>query len=200
MYETVSFKIKGVMPTIMHNGQTSDPLNEYAKRLKKVTSKKTKTDQDHMEMAEIEWFAALYVDEQNRPCWPGENIESMLVAAAKKTRLGNQTKSGLFVDGNAIVIHDGPRTADGLWKYKPLDKNPYISRVPVVINKSRVMRTRPIFPVWSLEFAVNYMPDILSSENVIEFVKTAGKIIGLSDWRPKYGRFEVESAEVTKNQ
>ena len=183
------------MPTIMHNGQTSDPLNDYAKKMKKFTSKRQKKDSDHMELAKLEWYAALYVDEKNRPCWPGENIESMLVAAAKKTRMGPAAKSGLFIDGNSIVSHDGPQTADGLWKFKEFGKNPFVSRVPVVVNKSRIMRTRPIFHNWSLNFVVNYMPDIINKEDLIEFVNKAGKMIGLSDWRPKYGRFLVESHE-----
>jgi hypothetical protein len=193
MYESLKFKIKGVMPTIMHNGQTSDPLNEYAKKMKKITGKRSKTDSDHKEVARLEWYAALYVDEHDRPCWPGENIESMLVAAAKKSRMGPTVKSGLFIDGNSVVEHDGPRTADALWNFKPFGKNPYISRVPVSVNKARVMRTRPIFNNWSLEFVVNYMPSLLAEESVVEFVNVAGKVIGLSDWRPKYGRFQIES-------
>lgn len=199
MYEAIKFRIKGVMPCIMHNGQTSDPLNSYAKDMKKLTSKKTKKDDDHLKLAKLEWYAALYVDEQNRPCWPGENIEAMLIASAKKNRMGPSAKSGLFVNGNSIIIHDGPRTADGLWKFKSFEKNPYVSRVPVVVNKSRVMRTRPIFQDWSLEFTVHYMPDIINREDLIDFVKRAGKMIGLSDWRPKYGRFIVESFEDIKD-
>lgn len=198
MYDAIKFKIRGVMPTIMHNGQTSDPLNDYAKRMKAFTSKKQKKDSDHMEIARLEWYSALYVDEKDRPCWPGENIESMIIASAKKNRMGPAAKSGMFVDGNAVICYDGPKTADGLWKYKEFDKNPFISRVPVVVNKARIMRTRPIFPNWSLEFIVHYMTDIVNREEIIEFVKRAGKIIGLSDWRPKYGRFEIESFEDIK--
>jgi len=128
MHEAIKFRIKGVMPTIMHNGQTSDPLNYYAKEMKKFTSKRKKQDSDHLELAKLEWYAALYVDEQNRPCWPGENLEAMLVAAAKKSRMGPSAKSGIFVDDNAVILHDGPRTADGLWKFKKLEKTQKIPR------------------------------------------------------------------------
>jgi hypothetical protein len=200
MYEAIGFKIKGVSSTILHNGQTSDPLNEYSKKLKALTSKKRKSDQDHLDIAELEWYAALYVDEQNRPCWPGENIEAMIVSAAKKNRMGQQVRANLFVDGNSPIIHDGPRTADAIWKFKALDKNPYISRVPVFVNQSRVMRTRPIFPDWSLEFIVHYKPSVLNLENVVEFVTIAGRDIGLSDWRPKYGRFEIEEHHKVKQE
>lgn len=198
MYEAIKFKIKGIMPTIMHNGQTSDPLNYYSKEIKKLTSKRNKQDDDHLKLAKLEWYAALYVNDQNRPCWPGENIESMIVASAKKNRMGVSAKTGIFVDGNAVIEHDGPKTADAIWNHKPFDKNPFISRVPVVVNKSRIMRTRPIFNNWSVEFIVNFMPNIINKEDVVEFIKRAGRIIGLSDWRPKYGRFEIESIEEIK--
>ena len=196
MYKAIRFVIKGVVPTIMHNGQTSDPLNRYAKEMKKLTSKKTKTDDDHLAVAKVEWFAALYVDDKNRPCWPGENIESMIVAAARKTKLGIQAKSAIIVDGNIPLDYEGPKNAEKLWSYKPFDKNPFISRVPVVVNRSRVMRTRPIFTDWSLTFTVHYLPNMLTEDNVIEFIETAGTTIGLSDWRPKYGRFHVMSKDI----
>ena len=84
MYRTVSFRIKGVVPTIMCNGQTSDPLNPFAKQMKKISSKRNKTEDDHLELARIEWHASLYVDAKGRPCWPSENIEAMMIAAASR--------------------------------------------------------------------------------------------------------------------
>jgi hypothetical protein len=196
MYKAIRFTIKGVVPTIMHNGQTSDPLNRYAKEMKKLTSKKIKTDEDHLAVAKVEWFAALYVDDKNRPCWPGENIESMIVAAARKNKLGIQAKSGIIVDGNTPIDYEGPKNAEKLWSYKSFDKNPFISRVPVVVNRSRVMRTRPIFTDWSLTFTVHYLPTMLTEDQVIEFMEIAGTTIGLSDWRPKYGRFHVMAKDI----
>jgi len=198
MYNAVKFRLKGVAPTLMHNGQTSDPLNHYAKEMKKLTSKKTKTDENHMQIAKLEWFAALYVDDKERPVWPGENIESMLIAAAKKTKCGQQARAGLFVDGNFPVIYDGPKKVDRLWDHKPFDKNPFVSRESVVVNRNRVMRTRPIFHDWEIEFTVHYLPDILTGDQIVEFVNTAGLVIGLSDWRPKYGRFVVTKVEHIK--
>ncbi len=45
---------------LQHNGQTADPLNEFAKELKKVSGKRNKTDEYHALMGEIEWRAGLY--------------------------------------------------------------------------------------------------------------------------------------------
>ena len=196
MYRTVAFKIRGVVPTIMCNGQTADPLNQFAKQMKKISSKRNKTEDDHLALAEVEWHASLYLDDKGRPCWPSENIEAMMIAAAKKTRKGTDAKAGLFIEQNAPILYEGPKNADGLWKYKTFDNNPFISRVPAVINRSRIMRTRPIFHEWSLEFDISFLPEMFDDQQIIDTVETAGRIIGLSDWRPKYGRFEVEKAEV----
>ena len=195
MYEALKFRIRGVVPTIMHNGQTSDPLNFYAKEMKKLTSKRNKTDYIHLQLAKLEWFAALYVDDKGRPAWPGENIESMIIAAAKKTKNGQQAKAGLFVYGNFPLLYEGPKSAERLWDHKAVEKNPFVSRVSVVVNRNRVMRTRPIFIDWQLDFIVHYLPTVLTEEQIIEFINTAGIVVGLSDWRPKYGRFTVLSHE-----
>jgi hypothetical protein len=200
MYQTVSFRVRGVVPTIMCNGQTADPLNPFARQMKKISSKKTKTEDDHLEMARVEWHASLYLDEKSRPCWPSENIESMMVAAAKKARKGTDAKAGVFVEKNAPIIFEGPKSAEGLWSHRTFGKNPFISRVPAVINRSRIMRTRPIFPEWSLEFDINFLLDMFDSSQIIDTVETAGRIIGLSDWRPKYGRFVIEKAEVKNDK
>lgn len=200
MYRTVEFQIKGVVPTIMCNGQTADPLNSFAKRMKKISSKKNKTEEDHMELAKIEWYASLYLDKDGRPCWPSENIESMLVYAAKKIRKGTDAKAAVFIEENAPIIYEGPKNADSLWIFRSFDNNPFISRVPAVVNRSRVMRTRPIFNEWSLEFDVNFLPDMFDEQQIIDTVETAGRVIGLSDWRPKYGRFIVEKTEIKKEK
>jgi len=196
MFRTVGFRIKGVVPTIMCNGHTADPLNKFAKEMKKISSKRNKTEEDYLELARVEWFASIYTDDKGRPCWPSENIESMMIAAAKKTRKGTDAKAGIFIEKNAPIIFDGPKTVEGIWKSKKFDNNPFISRVPAVVNRSRVMRTRPIFHEWALEFDVSYFPDMFDDDQIIATVATAGRIIGLSDWRPKYGRFEIEKAEV----
>lgn len=56
----------------------------------------------------------------------------------------------------------------------------------------RVMRTRPIFRSWSCAVDIDFLPDQINQRDIVEFVEVAGRIIGLCDWRPKFGRFEIE--------
>lgn len=186
MHTMKTYRIRGLSPTMLNNGRMADPLDEYAKKLKVISHKRVKTDADYEEMAKVEWYGSLYVDEAGAPCWPGENIEAMLIAAAKKKRLGVQAKAGILSDGNWPIIHKGPSTADELWTLPE-----YRDRRKARVKQASVMRTRPIFRVWELEFTVAFQPDLLNEAEVDEIVAIAGEQIGLSDFRPKFGRFEV---------
>jgi len=195
MHETLRFTIQGVVPTILCNGQTSDPLNKFAKALKKITSKKNKTEEDHKEMAKLEFMACMYVDEKGHPCWPSDNLEAMIIKAAAKSRKGTDAKSAVFIESHAPLMYDGPKTPEALWKHRTMDANPFVLRASVVVNRNRVMRTRPIFRDWALQFDVHFLIDMFERDQVIDILETAGRVIGLSDWRPKYGRFNVVKAE-----
>jgi hypothetical protein len=186
LYEVLNFKIQGTTPTILHNGQMADPLNRYAKALKEITPKQKKTDPDHEAMARIEWEAGLYLDSDLRVSWPGENIQQMLVAAARKTKAGKDAMAGLFVAGMSPIQYDGPTGVEELW-----EDERFRLRVPVRVKQARVMRTRPIFRDWGIEFAVNYLPEVIKPAEIKSWVQTAGVVIGLSDWRPQYGKFVV---------
>lgn len=194
MFKRMKVKIKGIVPTILHNGQAADPLNSFAKKMKKYTSKRNKTDEDHYEMARIEWFSCLYVNDKGRIVWPADAIERMIIDAAKKTRCGTKAKSGLWIEGDAVIDYEGPKDPQKLWEYNSdISSNKFISRVSAVVNKNKVMRTRPIFRDWELSFVVCYDTDVFNKEEIIGFIKTGGKMVGLSDWRPRYGRFELVS-------
>lgn len=186
MYETVEFEIEGITPTICHNGQTADPLNKFAKAMKEISGKRKKSDKDYEDLARLEWEAGFYLDRDMRPCWPGENLERMLVDAAKKSKEGPRAKTGIMVSGMFPIIYQGPRDVPEMWA----DDNFRIVK-KVKVQQSSVMRTRPIFRDWKLKFTVMFNAEIVNLSQVRQWVVTAGQIIGLSDWRPKYGQFAV---------
>ena len=66
MYKSISLMIVGTSPLVMHNGQTADPLNKYAKMLREISAKRRKTEADFIEMARIEFVAALYMDQMDQ--------------------------------------------------------------------------------------------------------------------------------------
>lgn len=177
-------------PCIMNNGRKANPLDEFAMEIKAILSTrgrgKVLTEDQALEVMRLEFLGALYVNEDGQPCWPGENLEAMLLSAAKKQRRGDDCKIGLLVDGDWPLLYDGPQTATGLWEDVRFRKicMARIKGVPV-------QKCRPIFPQWELEFVVSFDPDVLDAKVIAAWLEIAGSRIGLSDWRPKFGRFEV---------
>lgn len=189
-YKNLRCRIRGLCPTILNNGRKANPLDEFAKAIKSVLSTKGRgkvlSDEQAEEVARLEFMGALYVNEKSQVCWPGENLESMILSAAKKQRRGDDCKIGVLVDGDWPLIYDGPKDPEKLWADKRFRK------VCMARNKGvPVLKCRPIFHDWELEFVVAYDPDILDPTAIAAWLKIAGSRVGLSDWRPKYGRFEV---------
>lgn len=185
-YQTLRFRLTSVSPLVVHNGQLADPLNPIAKAMRKVSQKRAKTEADYEELARLEFLGGLYLND-GEPCIPGTLIEATLTEAAKKARRGQQAKAGLLADGMFPLQYEGPRDPEGLWA----DQN-FRLVAGVKVQRNRVMRTRPIFRDWSCEVAVDFLPDQLNPGDVEEMFRTAGAVVGIGDWRPKFGRFTVE--------
>lgn len=186
LYRTLELSIRGTFPIMFHNGQLADPLNPYSKRMKEITSKRKKTDADHQMLYDIEWEGSLYLNDKQEVIVPGTNIEAAFVEGSKKQRLGPQFKAGFLCDENFPLKYDGPKSLD---KLRASDK--FRDKRGVKVNGSRVIRCRPIFVTWSLDFAVQYLPDVLNESQVRSTLETVGRLVGLGDHKPKYGRFAV---------
>ena len=188
MIEKYACRITGVAPLILHNGQLANPLNYFAKEMKKISGKRHKTEADLEQLARLEWHGSLYLS-NGRVVIPGEVLEAHLVEAAKKVKKGQQAKAGLFCDGIFLLDYDGPRDVEALWADEAFRET-----VGVRVQRNRIMRTRPIFRTWSLSFEVQYNSSQLNLEEIAEFARIGGEQIGLGDWRPRFGRYMVEEA------
>ncbi len=185
-YKPLKFKITGVAPLLMHNGQTADPLNPHSQSIAEITSKRKKTEADYRELARREWYAGLYLMD-GEPCIPAEVWEAALIKGARKEKRGPNAQAGLIVENNSKLEYDGPRKPDKLW-----EDERFRLRIPAKVTMSRVIRTRPRFDNWRAEVIVKYLPELLNPKEVRSFLVTAGEQIGLLDWRPRFGRFAVE--------
>ena len=90
------FKIQGVSPLLLQNGRCANPLDPYAKKMKSLTSKRNKTEDDLQAILETQWEAGLYFDPQLGLYMPSENLYAAFYAAAKKHKLGNKCSGILF--------------------------------------------------------------------------------------------------------
>lgn len=184
--------LTGTAPLLMHNSRLANPLDPAAKAMKKVTGKRTKTDEDHEEIARLEHIGSLYFDTDAGPYVPADNIWRCLYDAAKKTKRGPKVKEGVFIatDINPLA-YKGPRTIEGLWK----DEN-FRHLASAKVTTQRVMRCRPIFRDWGCEADGVIDTDIIDYTELQHILETAGDRIGLGDWRPRYGRFTATVSKI----
>lgn len=183
------FRLRGTSPMIVHNGQTANPLNGYAKQLKSVSKKRNKTDEDMEKLAQIEFRAGWYLGVKGEYILPAHNIESTMTEGAKRDKNGKLVQSGAFVVEDPKLVFEGSdKSVDDLWA-----GGKHALMVCVCVSRRRVLRTRPMIPAgWTTEITVRHDPNMVGPEVVQRALEVAGMEKGLGDWRPKYGRFTVE--------
>lgn len=173
---------------MQHDDKTANPFNEYTKRLKAISGKRKKTDEDYMELAAIEWAASLYHTPNKGYFIKAECFEGTFLAAAKAFKQGTifQQSVRIPIDPVFRFKHD-KLIPDELYK---LDE--YKDLRNVKINKVKILRCRPIFNEWSTEIEIWYDEERLNEADIINFAEYGGRYIGVCDYRPKYGRFSVK--------
>lgn len=186
-FPSVSLKIRGVTPLLMHNEQLANPMSPATKRLKALTGKRKKTDDDVREIARAEFAGGLYLDESG-PFIPVHWILAMLRDGGKMEKLGKAVTQGVLIleDSFPLDIPIKDRTEEGLWNAGFYDQR------MVGNQKARVLRTRPKFDKWSIECVVHYDPSIFNGEQILRIAANAGVKVGLGDYRPRYGRFVID--------
>ncbi len=184
MLEQETFEIEGVSALLMHSARLADPWDDTARAMKKISAKRKKTDDDHLEMARLEFMGSMYWDGDHFVI-PAQNWESAIIEAAKKTKQGPLAKSGVMVPSPTVVKAQGPKTPEARWAAKCFDRR------PAKVGASRIMRTRPKFDHWSTTLTVQFDPEILDKGDLCSMVALLGRQIGIGDYRPKFGRFEV---------
>lgn len=188
-HQELTFKITGVSPLVLHNGRTANPLDFYAKEMKKLTSKRKKTDADYEQLAKLEWYAGLYTMD-GKVVIPADLLEAAFINGAKKFKMGKQSQISMFVPAHSPLIFDGDDLPiDELYAKHLTDG---LFSVPVRIGTAKTIRTRPRFDVWSVQVTLNFDEDGIDESMMKQIVVKTGTDVGLGDWRPRYGRFAVE--------
>lgn len=191
--QTMKMKWTGIRPLVMHNGLLADPANEYTKAIKAITSKGSKkmTDADHEERNRLEWEGGLYWNDELGAVIPSDNIERCIQLGAQKSRIGKDVQAVVFcIEPEIPIQYDGPRDK------KKLYQDRFILTKGVRVTTSRIIRVRPRFPVgWSLNVEVEFDETIVNPKNLLKACIDSGALVGLGDWRPKYGRFTVDLVE-----
>ena len=180
-------RFKGVKPLLMANPQMANPLNHYKKEISKYTSKRNKTDEDHEEISRLQFLGHLYYDEEIGVYIPSEMIEASIVNGAKVTKNGKKIPLAVnVVEYKIPLIYKDMKTPDELF-----DDEDFVDVRFGVLNRSKILVTRPRFNQWEIVFNVDVDTSLLNVEEFVEAINNAGQRAGIGTYRPKYGTYDV---------
>ncbi len=193
----IKVQITGEKPILIQSDRLADPLDPIAREKTSLSKHRDKkTDEYQEKIGKLEWFGALYLDEEGRPqvAIPCDNIVRALRDAAAKFKLGETVRREIVVSPDLIPFeYDGPRDLEQLYA----DPR-FRFRKTVAQGKVRVVRVRPRLPVWGLSFEISIAgAATLRPDEVRKFLEAAG-MVGLGTWRPRYGHFSVQRFNVSQ--
>lgn len=183
---------KGITPLIMHSCQCVNPLHPISLQLKKYTSKKKKTEDDLKQISDLEWEAGAYWNDDIGLYIPAENIEATIINGAKANRKGTDVSKYCSV----IDIHIPLQYGEHLTKSQLISNYEYRDTRIMVVQRNRVVRTRPRFNRWQIDFSLMYDETKIDVDTIVNAIEYAGQYVGLCDSRPKYGKFVAVVEEV----
>jgi hypothetical protein len=133
-------------------------------------------------------------------CLPAEYLRMSVVNAAKfqqDPRSHRKSAMDLF---KAVVVSLSPLSPIINHKGKVSKEWDYEDSRRVQIQRSGITRIRPAFKEgWSVEISLMVLtPEYIDPALLHETVSVAGRLIGVGDFRPTYGRFQVSRFEVQK--
>jgi hypothetical protein len=189
--KTLEVEIVGIAPLLMHSARMADPMDPSVKEYKKVSQKRSKTDDDYEWLSKNEWLLGIHSDVNGNVVIPDLALEAVLAAGATNAKKGKLFKGAVIVPESAKLFN--PETKQYYTVENCRNKAEYYDIRIVVVEKRRIPRTRPIFNKWACKFTVLFDETIVNASDVQEATRIAGATKGLLDYRPKYGKFQVVS-------
>lgn len=176
----VLVEIIGTSPILFHRWNCESV--EAKARAKKGSSEK-KTD-------DIETY--LYRDSRGYIAIPGEYLRMAVILTAKYEQDPRSPRKSMFDLMKAALVSLTEYASTGV-------KEPdYIDKRRVVIQRNAITRSRPALKEgWRAGFILMVnLPEYVDSQKLNQMIQMAGRINGLGDFRPTYGRFNVVKFEL----
>ena len=193
--------VSGFSPIIHHNGAAGlDTRSPVSREIAAIAAKRggNRTAADDDRLRELEAQRSLWLNKSRAPTIPATAIRAMIESGARKRKQGPQVRGGLMVLSTAFD-YDREKYGTGI---EELGRSTQFT-VPVVVNRSRILRTRAKFELpWSCTFEVDVDDEQIDQDNLLEWLDIAGRQIGLGDWRPEksgmFGRFTASKIDESK--
>lgn len=213
----VTAKIEGRSPLFHHSSRLVNPMLPEVKAFKIVNgiTPKKKTDDSRKAEQDLEWLGGLYTDKpvefsaedmppyrvtvaktDARVVMPGDVVLAMVKRGATMAKNGKNVERGVVPCEEYYPLdYDGPRQVSKLFESAAhRDVRPAV----MPSSGSRVMRCRPRFNRWALDFSLEILEDAEITADALKLaVEVAGRNEGIGDYRPRYGRFRLVAWDVT---
>lgn len=180
---TVAVTVSGVAPILFHRWNV-EGVEAKAKAAKGSAAKKS----DDVE-------SYLYRNDAGEICLPGEYLRQAIIHAAKFKQDPRSPRKSAMDLFKAAVITLTPLASLGVTEPDFLDRR------RVMVQRNGITRTRPAMKDgWTcmIELMVNlpeYVPPVL----LRQVLDDAGRLVGVGDFRPTYGRFAVSNWSVRED-
>ena len=135
----------------------------------------------------------VYRDDAGELALPGEYLRQAVIHAAKFRQDPRSPRKSAMDLYKAGVVCLTPLASLGVHEWN------YEDRRRVMIQRNGVTRVRPAMRAgWSVgvQLMVN-LPEYIPPDALQDVIVNAGRLIGLADFRPTYGRFAVQRFEIT---
>lgn len=182
------FTVEGTSAMLFHRWSTEDVAAKAA-AAKGSTAKKT----DNVE-------SYVYRADDGSIGVPGEYMRMAIIEGARykqDPRSPRKSARDLYKAGIVSLIEVCPITNAAGKAAKDWD---YLDQRRVMVQRNGVTRVRPAFHKgWKATFEISVLtPEYIAQETLREVVESAGRLVGLADFRPTYGRFSITNWEIQR--
>jgi hypothetical protein len=120
-------------------------------------------------------------------CIPGEYLRGSIINAAKFRQDPRSPRKSAMDLYKAAVVSTTILASLGVTKWD------YLDRRRVTVQRAGINRTRPAMKAgWKAEFSLLVtLPEYVSRDDLRSVIEQAGRLIGVGDFRPTFGRFGI---------
>lgn len=175
----VAVTVEGSADFLFHRWN-AEAVDEKAKAAKNSKGKKT----DDVE-------SYVYRTDNGQLAIPGEYLRGSIINAAKFRQDPRSPRKSAMDLFKAAIVVTTPLATLGVKDWDYLDKR------RVMIQRQGVNRVRPAMRIgWSATFDLLVMlPEYVDRQMLRETIESAGRLIGIGDFRPTFGRFGITKFE-----
>jgi hypothetical protein len=176
--------VRGEADLLFHRWNC-EAVEAKAKAAKGSTAKKT----DNIE-------SYVYRNEVGEICLPGEYMRQSLIGAAKFRQDPRSPRKSAQDLVKAALISLTPLASLGVTEWD------YEHRCRVQVQRNGVTRVRPAIRAgWQAAFVfMVHLPEYITRQLLLDLAVDAGRLIGVGDFRPTYGRFSVTSFTILNDE